>query len=537
MKPETERLLQQCRAALLQFDNAQLDALFTSWFERAVGDEAVEELLDDLCLLLHYGIRVSHSKQVYATYTAWWEVEGMLDGDGEFVCSDSTALQQYLINMPIKDFSLIAKLAHFLCQVDALAENQPAPPVGQVWLLALATWLRNGAPEPFHIQIWQADLHASSPAIPPEQLSRKQRRAQQQRLANTLLEQAWQLGYLLLGPDVGKQIQALVQNRCKNNCCPYISVQPMGSQFAHILIELSPVRRAFEKKGKLFSGAPDLTFLPDDTLWEPLMEFSRYYSDIMEEPFTLSRRGDVFELKQVLQDDVPEAVRDFMTLWPTILAQYEAQLETSRAAYLVRQRELEEARKPAWMKAIARLKNTLDPDTGSLELPDVVDLPEEWWTLLSKEQLGAFLTFLKLPASSREIKANLVQHLQPRLEADRRALALFFEIFAFELAVPPWELEKLLACTTPERKRWTEEEKLPVLGHGSFRKAGRDHAYPLYDRRIILALTSEQIETWRDEHRAVVRERRRASAQAAAASRKAKREQAQVEQPIPESAQ
>ena len=89
-----------------------------------------------------------------------------------------------------------------------------------------------------------------------------------------------------------------------------------------------------------------------------------------------------------------------------------------------------------------------------------------------------------------------------------------------ELAVPPWELETLLGCTTTERKRWTEEQKLPVPGYGSFRKAGSDHAYAVYGRRAILTLTSSDIELWRSEHQALVRERRKAAAQAAAVSRK-----------------
>jgi hypothetical protein len=241
----------------------------------------------------------------------------------------------------------------------------------------------------------------------------------------------------------------------------------------------------------------------------------------------LSPRGDVFELKQILQADVPRAVQDFMALWPEILTHYEAQLEASRVAYLVRQRELEEARKPAWTKALARL-SARGQEVACPELDERVVLPEAWATLLSKEQLGAFLTFLKLPASSREIKANLVQHLLTRLETDKTAKAQFFEVFAFELAVPPWELEMLLGCTTTERKRWTEEKKLPVLGYGNFRKAGSDHAYAVYDRRVILTLTSSDIEAWRNDHQALMRERRKAAAQAAAASRKAKRQEEQM---------
>ena len=77
MKPETERLLHQCRSALVQQSNEQLHALFVSWFERLVGEESIEETLDDLCLLLGYGIRSVQSQILYATSTAWWEVRGL----------------------------------------------------------------------------------------------------------------------------------------------------------------------------------------------------------------------------------------------------------------------------------------------------------------------------------------------------------------------------------------------------------------------------------------------------------------------------
>jgi hypothetical protein len=270
---------------------------------------------------------------------------------------------------------------------------------------------------------------------------------------------------------------------------------------------------------------------PTDEIQQRLTSFAAHYSTrsetVPQEVFVLASRGDVFELKQVLQADVPRAVEDFMALWPDILAHYEAQLEASRVSYLERQRELEEARKPAWVKALARLSAQGQGATCP-ELDERVVLPAEWATLLSKEQLGAFLTFLKVPASSREMKANLVQHLLTRLEMDKIAKAQFFEVFAFELAVPPWELETLLGCTTTERKRWTEEQKLPVLGYDSFRKAGSDHAYAVYDRRVILTLASSDIEAWRSEHQALVRKRRQAAAQAAVAARKTKHQEEQA---------
>lgn len=512
MKPETERLLHQCRAALLQYNNEQLNTLFLSWFERMIGEEYMDEALDDLCLLLGYRIHASHSQIVYASYTAWWEVEGYAGLDGEFACVDGAALQHRLITMPIKQFELITELAYQICAQDAEMEGQSCPPGGQDWLRTLAAWLDNGAKEPFHEQIWH-----KTPSPPQPELTHKQRRKQESRLDNQLAEQAWQRGYLLLTPEVSDAALIIFQGRCKNSRRPYIGVQKMGAQFARITIELRTVRKAFDVENRHLSDAPVVTFTPTDETRQKLILFAEHYcvkaGTTAQAASALSPQGDVFELKQVLQEDIPVAVQDFMALWPEILAQYQAQLDLCRHAYQARQRELEEERKPAWLKAIKRL-SAQGPEAACPDLAETVVLPEAWETLLSKEQLGAFLAFLKLPASSRELKANLVQHLQTRLEMDDTALAQFFEVFAIELAVPPWELEKVLGCTTTERKRWTEEKKLPVLGYGNFRKAGDEHAYPLYERRIILTLTASEIEGWRSEHQALVRERRKAAAAA-----------------------
>jgi hypothetical protein len=138
----------------LQQSNEQLHTLFVSWFEHLVGEESIEETLDDLCLLLGYGIRSVESQILYATSTAWWEVEGCADLDGEFECAEVAALQHRLITMPIKQFALLADLAHHVCTLDAEAEGQPRPPTGQEWLHALAAWLSTGAREPFHNQSW-----------------------------------------------------------------------------------------------------------------------------------------------------------------------------------------------------------------------------------------------------------------------------------------------------------------------------------------------------------------------------------------------
>jgi hypothetical protein len=529
MKPETERLLQECRAALLQYSNEQINTLFLSWFGLMLGEEHMDELLDDLCLLLGYGIHSTYSDQMYFTYTAWWEVEGSADLEGEFVCLDVEALLQHLIAMPIKQFYLISELAYQVCVLDAEAERQPRPPMGQEWLRALAAWLNNNTREPFHKQTLRTEPRTPLPQK-KTQLTRKQQRAQQRNLQNELVERAWRDGYLVLNSDVNNEVSTLVRSRCKKNGRPYIFVQPLGEQLASLSFDISTTRRMFEIERKL-SAAPGPAFQPTDAQREHLTLFSEHYSiqseAVQQNAFVLFPNGDLLHLKQVSQTEVPNAVRDFMALWPEILTQYKTQLEASYKTQQARERELELARRPAWLKALTNLSAQGSKATCP-ELSETITLPTEWGALLSKEQLGAFLTFLELPASSREIKANLVQHISTTLEINKTARAQFFEVFAFELSVPPWELETLLGCTTAERKRWTDEEKLPILGYGSFRKAGNDHDYAVYDRRVILTLTSSEIERWRNEHQAIVRERRKVAARAAAATRKAKRSEEQL---------
>src|SRR5260370_4347993 len=145
MKPETEKLLHQCRVMLLHYSNEQLNTLFMSWFERMVGEESIDEVLDDLCLLLGYGVRSAHSHILYATYTAWWEVEGSADLDGEFECVDVAALPHHLITMPLKQFAFVTELAYHVSPLAAKVKVQPSPPAVHASLRALPSCLRPGA--------------------------------------------------------------------------------------------------------------------------------------------------------------------------------------------------------------------------------------------------------------------------------------------------------------------------------------------------------------------------------------------------------
>src|SRR5258708_34238764 len=100
--------------------------------------------------------------------------------------------------------------------VDGEGEGESCRPTGKEWLRALAFWLGNGAREPFYSQIWRKEVR-TTPPVPQHQLTRKQRKAQQRKLENELVEQAWQCGYLLLGPDVSNQVLGVVHRGCKKN--------------------------------------------------------------------------------------------------------------------------------------------------------------------------------------------------------------------------------------------------------------------------------------------------------------------------------
>jgi hypothetical protein len=149
-------------------------------------------------------------------------------------------------------------------------------------------------------------------------------------------------------------------------------------------------------------------------------------------------------------------------------------------------------------------------------LADAVTVPDHLSALLPKEQMAAFLG---VTAQAGRRKSELEEQLRTRLSSDPGAKARFFEVFVSELAVEPWELERLLNCSTLERKRWTADGKLPVLSTRSVFKSGRDLVYPVFDRRVILRLGQEDLSRWRSEHAGLVALRRRTGVQKARTSK------------------
>ena len=493
MKTEMKALLQQCREALLQHSDEHIAALLGHWLEGMIGEEEREEVLDDLCLLLHFRVLSWGTQQAYATYTSWWEVEGSLEpSEGTFFCADVGSLRKLLLDLPLKQFDLVVELAEQARARGAELAGEPHPPTGKAWLRELAAWL--AGPLPASLAEQRPLPRASHPPESPEE--------------RRLREDAWaasacQQGYLVRAPDTPQGVVEAFRRWCKAHTQPNFWVEPQGRAQATLRVQ---ARKAFgwrEGEALLDRFGEELPRLCPPYL-------ARAEVQGFQARLTRFSRRHV-ALEGILAEDAEAAAREAVALWSALLAE-----ERKLAA---EQEELRRAAlEPLWKRELKRWRDQGPPDLPLL--PEEVVLPPEWETLFSREQLSAFLTLLGSPARSRDPKAVLVQRAQDRLATDRAARAQFFELFKRELAVQPWELETALECTPTERKRWTEEGKLPVLERRGFRKAGSTLEYPVFDRRVVLGLSRMELEGWRAEHQSLVKEHRRAGARARGAQRK-----------------
>jgi hypothetical protein len=143
------------------------------------------------------------------------------------------------------------------------------------------------------------------------------------------------------------------------------------------------------------------------------------------------------------------------------------------------------------------------------------------WYALSKAQIK---TFFGLPPNSKENKQLLVERLLCLYETDEAEKARLLDTFPYELAVEPVELQKLLGCSPTERRRWVSEGRIPVLEYRTFRKAGRDLEYAVHDRRLVLALSQDEIAQWRAAHQAQIREHLKAGVLTARETKKVNQE-------------
>ncbi len=345
-------------------------------------------------------------------------------------------------------------------------------------------------------------------------------KAQRQELVRYLVGQAEQQGYLLVTPETPKLATDHFRHWCKQALYPAITVALQGTR-ATVIADTGPVAKWLERQGRLRKSDPWPTLALTRDLLAQLTRLAEYYLSRSPYQAMFFRTGrDETILKNILAEDAEQAVRDLLTLWSQAMAQYEVLLETRHRADIseICSSKLAE---PAWMVA---LKQAEDQEETATDLPlgDTLKVPERLSALLSKVQVCAFLG---LPTKTNESKAALVRRLRTLLEADQHAKARFFDVFAQELAVEPWELETLLGCSTTERKRWLADGKLTPLTTRSVFKSGRELVYPVFDRRSIQRLTQQDIDGWRAEHASLVAMRRKTGAQKAS-SRRAQNEQA-----------
>ncbi len=335
-------------------------------------------------------------------------------------------------------------------------------------------------------------------------------KAQRQELVRYLVGQAKQQGYLLVTPETPKLATDDFRHWCKQALHPAITVELRGA-CATVIADTGPVGTGLEAQGKLWRSDPWPTLAAAPDLQAQLTRLAEHYLSRSPYQAMCFRTGrDETILKNILAEDAEQAVHDLLTLWSQTMEQYEALLETRHRADISETCSSGPA-EPAWMVALKQIEEQAET---ALDLPagNTIQVPEHLSTLLSKVQICAFLG---LPTKMNEPKAALVQRLRTLLEVDQRAKARFFDVFAQELAVEPWELETLLGCSTTERKRWLADGKLTPLTTRSVFKSGRELVYPVFDRRSIQRLTQEDIAGWRAEHAALVAMRRKTGAQKA----------------------
>lgn len=345
-------------------------------------------------------------------------------------------------------------------------------------------------------------------------------KAQRQELVRYLVGQAEQRGYLLATPETPKLATDHFRHWCKQALHPAITVELQGA-CTTIIADTGPVGKGLEAQGRLWRSDPWPTLAATPDLQAQLTRLAEYYLSRSPYQAMFFRAGrDETILKNILAEDAEQAVHDLLTLWSQAMAQYEVLLETRHRADISETHSSELA-EPAWMVALKQAEEQAET-AMVLSFGDTLKVPERLSTLLSKVQICAFLG---LPTKTKERKAILVQQLRTLLEADQRAKARFFHVFAQELAVEPWELETLLGCSTTERKQWLADGKLTPLTTRSIFKSGRKLIFPVFDRSSIQRLTQKDLEGWRAEHAALVAMRRKTGAQKAS-SRRVQNEQA-----------
>lgn len=116
------------------------------------------------------------------------------------------------------------------------------------------------------------------------------------------------------------------------------------------------------------------------------------------------------------------------------------------------------------------------------EFSKVIELEKEW------NKMGKWEAIEELTQIYKDPKYHDVMH--KRILND----------FPSSSGIGPSKVEEILGCTKTERKRWEQEEKLPVVRQINTGSRRSPVWVSMFCRRTIETLTDEVIERWRAEH-------------------------------------
>ena len=174
--------------------------------------------------------------------------------------------------------------------------------------------------------------------------------------------------------------------------------------------------------------------------------------------------------------------------------------------------QIEEQKTREEEAGIKRLKDMFVVDASNLELDSIVLNEELTKTvalnqlkadceLLTKESLGAIIGELKPTTYKKE---DLIVRVMKSIWGNEVLLRKFYKVCAKEFPLHPSNVDKILKCSSTERKEWTEKGYLTVVGTGAFYKWGSYHDYPLFDRYQIYSITSAMIDFWREQKKSQI---------------------------------
>jgi len=118
---------------------------------------------------------------------------------------------------------------------------------------------------------------------------------------------------------------------------------------------------------------------------------------------------------------------------------------------------------------------------------------QEFIHRINKQDLCDYLGEINSPKIK---KVELERIILDKMSNNEFEYVKFFKKFELDTSISPTELEEILQCTKTERLRWQEENKLKIVGYGSFKYGN----YPLFSFLQIEKLTLETLEKWREEH-------------------------------------